>query len=360
MMNPSDIASRNLQHYTNTNSSDEWEQQLIGEHNNDNSTHLPFAFQAQSFNNTQGLLETLDEAVPTVVPTSFPTSTTPGNHFQPQIQPTPQLPSQMYLEAVPANNQRRSSSTNPSAQLNLYLTTSNHKHQRRSSTHSSPKPKRTRKNRPGKRFGAKKRSWVWPWFKQDARNPNIAVCNSCMRAIVRVPSDKGSPKKLVEHLRTHGITAGSRKSPAGKRANRDHNQQYSGDRLTGQDNTSYTDQPYNFERQAPPIGRTDNFDNALAGQHIPPLRSNQSRIRLFQHHLLSFLIVNRLPINVIRSREFYQVVQDLRSEAVPELQEVLYLYDSIIQVSQFGPDTQAFATTEENATMALLAGFLQR
>lgn len=150
MMNPSDIASRNLQHYTNTNSSDEWEQQLIGEHNNDNSTHLPFAFQAQSFNNTQGLLETLDEAVPTVIPTSFPTSTTPGNHFQPQIQPTPQLPSQMYLEAVPANNQRRSSSTNPSAQLNLYLTTSNHKHQRRSSTHSSPKPKRTRKNRPGK------------------------------------------------------------------------------------------------------------------------------------------------------------------------------------------------------------------
>lgn len=70
--------------------------------------------------------------------------------------------------------------------------------------------------------------------------------------------------------------------------------------------------------------------------------------------------MNRLPINVIRSREFYQVVQDLRSEAVHELQEVLYLYDSIIQVSQFGPDTQAFATTEENATMALLAGFLQR
>lgn len=63
-----------------------------------------------------------------------------------------------------------------------------------------------RQNRPGQKFGAKKKLWVWSWFVQDSQDPNIAVCDYCGKVVRRRPSDKGSPKKLVEHLRTHKLT----------------------------------------------------------------------------------------------------------------------------------------------------------
>lgn len=66
--------------------------------------------------------------------------------------------------------------------------------------------KRERVNRPGQRFGAKKRLWVWTWFVQDQNDQNIAVCDYCGKIITRVPSDRGLPKKLVEHLHTHKLT----------------------------------------------------------------------------------------------------------------------------------------------------------
>ena len=66
--------------------------------------------------------------------------------------------------------------------------------------------KRERKNRPGQKFGAKKKLWVWTWFVQDLRDPNVAVCDYCGKIITRMPSDKGSPKKLSEHLKTHKLT----------------------------------------------------------------------------------------------------------------------------------------------------------
>lgn len=66
--------------------------------------------------------------------------------------------------------------------------------------------KRERKNRPGQKFGAKKKSWVWTWFVQDSRDPNVAVCDYCGKIITRQPSDKGLPKKLSEHLKTHKLT----------------------------------------------------------------------------------------------------------------------------------------------------------
>ncbi|PVH13942.1 uncharacterized protein CXQ87_002061 [Candidozyma duobushaemuli] len=69
--------------------------------------------------------------------------------------------------------------------------------------------KRERKNRPGQKFGAKKKSWVWTWFVQDSRDPNVAVCDYCGKIITRQPSDKGSPKKLSEHLKTHKLSRDS-------------------------------------------------------------------------------------------------------------------------------------------------------
>lgn len=62
-----------------------------------------------------------------------------------------------------------------------------------------------RKNRPGQKFGAKKKSWVWSWFIQDSQNHNVAACDLCGKIITRLESDKGSPKKLSEHLKTHKI-----------------------------------------------------------------------------------------------------------------------------------------------------------
>lgn len=63
-----------------------------------------------------------------------------------------------------------------------------------------------RQNRPGRKFGAKKKLWVWSWFVQDSSDPNVAVCDYCGKVVRRRPSDKGSPKKLSEHLRTHKLT----------------------------------------------------------------------------------------------------------------------------------------------------------
>lgn len=62
-----------------------------------------------------------------------------------------------------------------------------------------------RQNRPGRKFGAKKKLWVWSWFVQDQHDPNVAVCDFCGKVVRRRPSDKGSPKKLNEHLRTHKL-----------------------------------------------------------------------------------------------------------------------------------------------------------
>ena len=76
--------------------------------------------------------------------------------------------------------------------------------------------------------------------------------------------------------------------------------------------------------------------------------------------MLAFLIEHQLPIDVIKSRHFQEVVNDLRSEAVADLQELLRLYDSIIQVSQFGPGTRAFASFEDSTRMAVLSSTLQR
>lgn len=61
--------------------------------------------------------------------------------------------------------------------------------------------------RHGNKLGARKRNWCWNWFTQeDPRDKNVATCDYCGRLIRRMPSDKGSPKKLLEHLNTHKIT----------------------------------------------------------------------------------------------------------------------------------------------------------
>lgn len=66
--------------------------------------------------------------------------------------------------------------------------------------------KQERKNRPGQKFGAKKKLWVWTWFIQDTNDHNTAACDFCGKVITRQRLDKGSPKKLLEHLKTHKLS----------------------------------------------------------------------------------------------------------------------------------------------------------
>ncbi|KAI5957968.1 hypothetical protein KGF57_002776 [Candida theae] len=309
----------------------------------------PHMSQAHTFTYQRSPLETLSEETQSVPPLNETVTTISTNQVPFQMQPNTILSSQSYPEVVPVSNQNKASLVYPSTQF-VQNTTGNAFHRLRPNmSHSPPKAKRKRKNRPGKKFGARKRSWVWSWFKQDAKNPNIAVCNTCLRAIVRVSSDKGSPKKLLEHLRTHGITAGTRNSPADRQTG-------DGDDQTRCSSTTQHFQPRSFTRQDPPSGESE----AHVGQRMHLIRNDAYHTRAFHQHLLSFLIENKLPINIIRSRQFHQVVQDLRLEAIPDLQELLYLYDSFVQVSQFGPNTHFSTTAEESAAMALLSEALHR
>ncbi|KAI5950411.1 hypothetical protein CANMA_005339 [Candida margitis] len=313
----------------------------------------------QPSNQSQGLLEALEATSSTVLPTNhiIPQVSRDQHQHQHQYRPqrVPQLSSQLEQEIVPASNQPRDFELPTQSSQNS--TSSNHNQLQRFSTQSSLKPRRTRKNKPGKKFGAKKRSWVWSWFKQDNRNPNLAVCNKCMRVIIRVTSDKGSPKKLIEHLKTHRITAGHRTTPIGENIGADHGQRSGEDEQAR--GTSYYVRTSNLERQCSQTERGNALSSGFAGPYTPPFISHVYSKRSFQHHLLAFLLENKLPVNIIRSESFQKAIGDLRPGAFADLQELIYFYDSCMQVSQFETDTQVFASAEESAILSLLANTLQ-
>ncbi|KAH3685808.1 hypothetical protein WICPIJ_003221 [Wickerhamomyces pijperi] len=110
------------------------------------------------------------------------------------------------LRAPPTQRNSSGSTTN---------STHNHPHPR---AQAISQPRAPRVNRPGQKFGAKRRSWVWEWFIQDPTDYNIATCEVCGKCVVRLSSDKGSPKKLAEHLRTHKIERGGPQQHAQQQA----------------------------------------------------------------------------------------------------------------------------------------------
>ncbi|RCK63018.1 hypothetical protein Cantr_09960 [Candida viswanathii] len=223
-------------------------------------------------------------------------------------------------------------------------------------THNN-RPKR--KNRPGKKFGAKKRSWVWTWFDQDSADPNVAGCNYCGKIIIRLASDKGSPKKLNEHLKTHkidinsinyartphidghGITYSNSGQPLDYPPNfrtfrvnennnsnhhhhhhEDTNSETSGDETHNHNNNSSTRVDLDNNRRF----LSSEFDNSP----YTPMK--------FRTHLLKFLTENKLPISVIKSNSFKQLIYDLRSDSVSDLTELTGMYSTLIEVSRFSKD----------------------
>lgn len=233
--------------------------------------------------------------------------------------------------------------------------------------------RKERKNRPGQRFGAKKKSWVWSWFIQDSQDPNIAACDYCGKIITRLPSDKGSPKKLSEHLKTHKLTKesinnsrpipidgnGVTYAPNGMPLN------YPTTFQEGQQATDQQPVTNHIDGVTPNIGESaDELDskkketfNKFKPKNIPignidsSLTSfgyNSNRRFLsadfdnspyspmkFHKHLMKFLTENKLSINVIKSHSFQQLIYDLRSDSVAELLELTGLYSSLLEVSRF-------------------------
>lgn len=222
--------------------------------------------------------------------------------------------------------------------------------------------KKERKNRPGQKFGAKKKSWVWSWFVQDSQDPNIAACDYCGKIITRLPSDKGSPKKLSEHLKTHKLTKDS--------INNSRPIPIDGNGITYAPNGMPLSYPPNFPSQPPPASNTtqipedndemnprkratlnkfkqrnqlNNIDTSLTSFGMNSNRrflsaefdnSPYSSMK-FHKHLMKFLTENKLSINVIKSHSFQQLIYDLRSDSVTELLELTGLYSSLLEVSRF-------------------------
>lgn len=235
-------------------------------------------------------------------------------------------------------------------------------------------PKRERKNRPGQKFGAKKKSWVWSWFVQDNSDPNVASCDYCGKIITRLVSDKGSPKKLSEHLKTHklsrdsvnssrtipidgnGVTYAPNGMPlnypnnypstAGSSANAVPGVSSGGNpgvislppTLTDASPQDDGDPAEEVRRKQMKFSR--NGDNYGIGRRYLSTNFDNSPYSSmkFHKHLMSFLTENKLPINVIKSHAFQQLVYDLRSDSVADLYELTKLYSSLIEVSRFDGD----------------------
>ncbi|KAK6461401.1 hypothetical protein DFJ63DRAFT_314031 [Scheffersomyces coipomensis] len=228
-----------------------------------------------------------------------------------------------------------------------------------SSASDAQAAKSIRINRPGQRFGAKKKSWVWSWFVQDSQDPNIAACDYCGKIIMRLPSDKGSPKKLSEHLKVHkvsketinytrpvpvdgyGVTYNNNGEPIEYPPNYQEQQDSantSSVTIPGVGPSARgisTSSPSVAKPRAPRFNPGD-YSNLLSNRRFISNdfdNSNYSAMK-FHKHLMKFLTENKLPISVIKSHSFQQLVYDLRSDSVNDLIDLTGLYNTLLEVSR--------------------------
>ncbi|EGW30945.1 uncharacterized protein SPAPADRAFT_142226 [Spathaspora passalidarum NRRL Y-27907] len=200
--------------------------------------------------------------------------------------------------------------------------------------------KRPRQNKPGQKFGAKKKSWVWVWFVQDSTDSNIAACDYCGKIIVRLASDKGSPKKLSEHLKVHKLDRHSinysRSVPMdGFGVTYNHNGQVMA-QVQHQD--AIMEPSTKKQKTSDPDLASNPFELGASSRYLCADFDNSPYSTMkFHKHLLKFLTDNKLPISVIKSQSFQQIVYDLRSNSIEDLLELTGLYNSLIEVSGYGP-----------------------
>lgn len=222
---------------------------------------------------------------------------------------------------------------------------------------SSARPKR--KNRPGKRFGAKKKSWVWSWFTQDSENHSVAACDYCGKVVIRIPSDKGSPKKLMEHLRLHGLSATSinysradsvpEADTASPASNFSHvsntSAPTSGPSLVSDEsNTSMTSDISDsrlsmiLTPQSIPTLKPATLQQCaqVPSRYISPQFDNTAYSPMkFYNHLLNFLRENKLPLSTIQTHSFQQMVYDLKSDALKDMLKLSEMYADILDMNRY-------------------------
>jgi hypothetical protein len=243
----------------------------------------------------------------------------------------------------------------------------------------SSNKKKERRNRPGQKFGAKKKSWVWSWFVQDSSDPNIAACDYCGKIIIRLASDKGSPKKLSEHLKTHKLTKESinysrpipidgfgntytsngepltysvqfeeaqqqamsqPQNPTSNPSSSDnhHSPVASNSSINARLNTFGVQQGFDNGFRSEQMKRKEAYSQINSRRYVSADFDNTPYSAMkFHKHLLKFLTENKLAISVIKSNSFQQLVYDLRSDSINDLMELASLYSGLLEVSRYDP-----------------------
>ncbi|CDK25224.1 unnamed protein product [Kuraishia capsulata CBS 1993] len=168
------------------------------------------------------------------------------------------------------------------------------------------------------KFGAKKKSWVWNWFVQDDLDLNVAICDQCGKCIRRLASDKGSPKKLSEHLRTHRIDR--------ETVNPNRESMMSVEANVSGSSMAYSPQ-VPLRRNLTQGGYASLPRHILNEFEIAPYTQVK-----FHKELMKFLAENKLPITVVKSATFRQIVFTLRPESIPDLDDLDNIYASFIEV----------------------------
>ena len=69
---------------------------------------------------------------------------------------------------------------------------------------------------------------------------------------------------------------------------------------------------------------------------------------------MKFLTENKLPISVIKSNSFQQLIYDLRSDSISDLTELTTMYPTLIEVSRFSKEK----SNDDNMTNALTEQFV--
>ncbi|KAI5951948.1 hypothetical protein KGF54_005023 [Candida jiufengensis] len=218
---------------------------------------------------------------------------------------------------------------------------------------SSTNPtKKHRVNKPGKKFGAKRRSWVWQFFiNPDSDETDSAECQVCKKTIQRLPSDKGSPKKLSEHLKTHKIT----KELIVQQQSTTEGSSQSKDNWKSKHSKSKLNQISEAQdeegKSASDIDYEELDDEELAKYEKKPYSATR-----FHKHVLQFLMENKLPISIINSNSFKQLVFDLRPSVINDINALTNLYGSILKVKRFGDGTGGDGDDNDDNEESLIEG----
>lgn len=222
---------------------------------------------------------------------------------------------------------------------------------KQSSTNKVSKP---RVNKPGQKFGAKKKSWVWSWFIQNEKDYNSATCDICEKVIKRLPSDKGSPKKLGEHLRTHKI---NKDSPSPRRdgilIHSEDGQRHYFNTLN-QATESFKQHPLSHDTTEPPAEQQEQEEEQadLASSEFE--HGEYSALR-FQKYVMRFLVHNKLPLSIVQSQTFRQIIYHLKPSAVSHLDELSSMYGSLLDCIQAEMDAEPKSKEADNGNTVTTA-----